>query len=164
MTRSTPPPAPAMNPMAEAARTQRGSARNWARSSSGSCEGSVPKCTTSPRHPKAMTASETIAAIMYQRASGCGVKRLSIVPPLPPGRRLFRDRKPLLPLRPLGERNRVQYRGALVAKNSECPANGTGGFVVAVAARRIEIDACARNERNRPFHRPDDLSEGNIFG
>src|SRR4051794_9281322 len=99
----------------------------------------------------AMSSSEAIAAGMYQPASGRGVKRWSIPVPC----RLliscsFAAAEPFLPLRALGERNRIEHGRALVAEHRERAADRAGGFVLAIATWRIKIDACAGNQRNRP--------------
>src|SRR5690242_12463050 len=96
--------------------------------------------------------SATPAPTKYQRAIGRGVKRSSNVPSP-----LLVTNEALLPLGALGQRDRIQHRGALVAKDREGAADGAGRLVVAVAAWRVEIDARAGNERDRPFHRTDDL-------
>src|SRR5689334_11965023 len=48
--------------------------------------------------------------------------------------RLFADREPLLPTGAFGERNGIEHRGALVAKDRERAADRAGGLVVAIAA------------------------------
>src|SRR6187551_2060122 len=75
---------------------------------------------------------------------------------------LFVCFKALFPARALGQRYRVQHGRALVAQDCERASDRAGGLVLAVAARRVEIDAGARDQRNRAFHRTDDLAERNI--
>src|SRR5690348_16371473 len=55
--------------------------------------------------------------------------------------RLFVGAEPLFPLRALGERDGIEHGGALVAKDREGAADRAVRFVMAVAARRVEIDA-----------------------
>lgn len=95
-------------------------------------------------------------AVMRLPGTGDGVARLvevSIVKvdmaaasseaALAPPARLFADRQALLPARAFGKRDRVEHGGALVAQDGEGPADRAGRLVMAVAARGIEIDACA---------------------
>src|SRR3954467_4925674 len=60
-----------------------------------------------------------------------------------PPARLFAAAEPLFPPGALRERYRVQRNRALVAKDGEGAADRAGRLVVAVAARRVEIDARA---------------------
>src|SRR5438270_13667787 len=72
--------------------------------------------------------------------------------------------QPLLPLRPLRERDRIEQLGGLVADVRKGAADGAGRLVVAIAARRVEIDAGAGHQSDRPFHCPDDVAERNLIG
>src|SRR5439155_23680490 len=62
----------------------------------------------------------------------------------------------------LRKRDRVQHCGALVAQDGERPADGARRLVLAVAARRVEVDAGAGNEGDRTLHRSHDLAERNL--
>src|SRR6185503_11294154 len=66
-------------------------------------------------------------------------------------------------MRALGKGDRVQHRRALVAKDRESSTNRAGRFVVAIAAWRVEIDTGAGDERDRPLHRSDDLTERDLL-
>ena len=79
---------------------------------------------------------------------------------LPPA--LIVAAEPLLPARALRERDRIQHGGALVAQDCEGAADRARRLVVAVAAWRVEIDAGAGHQRDRPFHRADDLAERDL--
>src|SRR4051812_7763386 len=68
----------------------------------------------------------------------------------------------LFPIGALGERNRVEHLRALVAKHREGAPDRAGRFVLAVAARRVIIDARAGHEGDRPFHRADNLAERDL--
>ena len=63
---------------------------------------------------------------------------------------------------PWASDNGVERGGALVAKDREGAADGAGRLVMAVAARRVVIDACAGHRGDRPFHRANDLAERNL--
>src|SRR3954447_9542211 len=96
-----------------------------------------------------MNNKEAMAAIVYQPATGRGEKRSSTGPPLNCFR-LFVHRKSLFPAGALGQRNRIQHRGRLVAEHREAAPDGAGGFVMPVAPRRVEVATGAGHQRNRP--------------
>src|SRR5436305_212170 len=107
-----------------------------------------------------MNSSDATAAIMYQPATGRGVKRSSIPIPLLSGiSASLAAAQAFLPLSALRERNRIEHGRALVAQDREGAADGAGRFVLAIAARRIMVDACARDQRDRPFERAHHLAE-----
>src|SRR5690349_108098 len=116
-------------------------------------------CSTKATKSRPMNSSEATVAMMNQAAMGWGVKRSSVSirsPVIPPD--------PLLPLRSLRERDGIQHRRALVAHDGEGAADRAGRLVLAVAARRVEIDAGAGHERDRPLHRANDLPERDLLG
>src|SRR6476469_3529906 len=79
-----------------------------------------------------------------------------------PARALLRDSEALLPLRAFGQRDGIEHGRALVAQDGERAADRAGRLVVAVAARRVEVDTGAGDERDRTFHGADDLAERNL--
>src|SRR5205809_220830 len=112
----------------------------------------------------AISSSEAIAAAMYQPAIGRGPKRVSICSRPRALSRSFDAAEPFLPLRALRERNRIEHGRALIAQHRKSAADRAGRFVLAIAARRVKVDAGAGHQRDRPFHRADNLAERDLLG
>ena len=95
--------------------------------------------------------------MMYQPATGRGLYDRPFELP-------YFSAQPFFPVGAFGQRNRIENRRALVAQDGEGAADRARRFILTVAARRVEIDARAGDERDRSFHRPHDLTERDLLG
>jgi hypothetical protein len=72
---------------------------------------------------------------------------------------IARRKRLIFPLCRLGERDAVENAAGLIADDPERPPDGAGFLLVTLAAWVIEIDACARHQRDRSLHHSNDVAK-----